>query len=367
MRLGVTPLVVDDTNMRLCEMKVYSEMARIFRYKVIVVHPATFNPNWPSRSKQDRGDGDTHAIEMPVRLCGNLEAFNGSFDSNPFHAHSPFHAHISPPSDASGNLHGNCAGKKASNASKNIFCGFLGCVRCVVPRVRTRTESADALGMGSARTSADAEETPARDQDLWNKIVTRAAERHSDPEDTSISDDLPTPEDQTDQTHGDAMEYQADAASNGLLKQGAGLRTPPSRKQHGHRMRRPRRIRGFYEFEFARRSQSHWQQTTQNQYQSLRDVLRNSRAKEFSRTVSNDSMGRSKSRPWNLREARAAFSRSAISPTSMSSSNRELVQEPGVPSRIKLSVASCCSGLRACWLRSACVRLCSKISGTVRR
>ena len=83
---GITPVVVDNTNMQLWEMQGYVYSAQHFGYAVQVVHPSTFDPEWKDvvhlmqRNAQRAHLGKDLPLEVLRRMLRRFEPFESLQD-----------------------------------------------------------------------------------------------------------------------------------------------------------------------------------------------------------------------------------------------------------------------------------------------
>ncbi|CAE7550762.1 N4bp2l1 [Symbiodinium natans] len=83
MRLGTTPIIVDNTNMELWEMQRYVALAKSYTYAVRVVEPGTFNPDWRDvvhlmhRNAQRAQAGKNVPVEVLKKMLGRYQPFLG--------------------------------------------------------------------------------------------------------------------------------------------------------------------------------------------------------------------------------------------------------------------------------------------------
>ncbi|CAE7940177.1 GTPBP4 [Symbiodinium sp. KB8] len=87
LRLGTTPIIVDNTHMELWEMQSYVSLALSCRYTVRVVEPAAFNPDWRDvvhlmhRNAQRAQSGKNVPVEVLKKMLGRFQAFSGDLRS----------------------------------------------------------------------------------------------------------------------------------------------------------------------------------------------------------------------------------------------------------------------------------------------
>jgi len=160
MRLGITPIVVDDAHMRLSEMTQYVDLARAFQYKVIVVHPVAFNREWncPSSCMQQ----DEFPDETCIRSPDGFEAFVGFFDDD---ADSTC---VIPPDSRPPSFALSVSESPDRKVKKN-FAGWFS----VVARRRGRDEV-------DLHHNTESDQ---KDKELWGMLVSRAVDRSGAPED----------------------------------------------------------------------------------------------------------------------------------------------------------------------------------------
>lgn len=171
MRLGITPLVVDDANMRLLDMKQYADAAIKFDYAVTVVHPVTFNTNWnsfPPRVKLGITSEQMVPMEREMNSFGDFEAFNGYFD------------YFDRPESCG-------IFREESRQSVDIpALGILSSCAAAVELVSSGISAATRFKRHAARfrrhDAGSNAESDGRDEELWRNIVNRAAERAGTPE-----------------------------------------------------------------------------------------------------------------------------------------------------------------------------------------
>ncbi|CAE7581766.1 N4bp2l1 [Symbiodinium sp. CCMP2592] len=83
LRLGTTPIIVDNTHMELWEMQSYVSLALSCRYTVRVVEPAAFNPDWKDvvhlmhRNAQRAQSGKNVPVEVLKKMLGRFQPFSG--------------------------------------------------------------------------------------------------------------------------------------------------------------------------------------------------------------------------------------------------------------------------------------------------
>lgn len=101
MSLNVTPLYIDNTNMKLCEMQTYIKDARASGYQIRFVEPFELDPRWNEidflreRNQLREASGKNFPVEVLQKIIQNYEPFEPGRSQEEkiqcvYNAHNPF-------------------------------------------------------------------------------------------------------------------------------------------------------------------------------------------------------------------------------------------------------------------------------------